>query len=200
MELTDVKPSEITFKQHLFSSDFSVIFLVVIRNQTCVMKVVNIMDVVHDCLMRIVPQFYGSMDKFDPRPCQPHLNMFVEDEYPPSAILLEYLPNVEMIHLHNYTTERADRFIEGIKEIHKALIFHGDTKPRNMLLVKDDPDPDRVIWIDFDRADTYHEDQITERQRSFLREEEGIVVSFKHHMDEDVKKGKLVKAYLFYCT
>lgn len=122
------------------------------------------------------------MDKFDPRPCQPHLNMFVEDEYPPSAILLEYLPNVEMIHLHNYTTERADRFIEGIKEIHKALIFHGDTKPRNMLLVKDDPDPDRVIWIDFDRADTYHEDQITERQRSFLREEEGIVVSFKHHM------------------
>lgn len=40
VDFSDVKPSEITFKQKLFSSRFSEIFLVDIRNRTCVMKVV----------------------------------------------------------------------------------------------------------------------------------------------------------------
>lgn len=97
--------------------------------------------------------------------------MFLEDEYPspppprPSAILLEYIPNLEMIHLQNYTTKRMDRLIEGIREIHKAEVRHKNPKPRNMLVVKDDAEEERVVWIDFDRAATYREDQITERKR-----------------------------------
>lgn len=51
--------------------------------------------------------------------------IFPEDEYPPNAILLEYIPNIEMIPLHNFTTEKADGFIEGIREIHKAGVRHG---------------------------------------------------------------------------
>ncbi|KAL1979382.1 hypothetical protein VTN96DRAFT_6071 [Rasamsonia emersonii] len=39
MDFTDVTPSEIVFKQQLSCTRFSVIFLVVIRNTTCVMKV-----------------------------------------------------------------------------------------------------------------------------------------------------------------
>lgn len=41
MDFTDVTPSEIVFKQQLSCTRFSVIFLVVIRNTTCVMKVVR---------------------------------------------------------------------------------------------------------------------------------------------------------------
>ena len=41
LELDDVKPTEITFKDKLFASKFSVISLAEIRRQTCIMKVVS---------------------------------------------------------------------------------------------------------------------------------------------------------------
>lgn len=48
-------------------------------------------------IVELYHKFYGTIDKFDPRLCQPHLKMFLEDECPPSAILLEYIPDLEMI-------------------------------------------------------------------------------------------------------
>ena len=40
MDFSDVTPPEITFKKELASSDFSMVFLVEVRNKLCVMKVV----------------------------------------------------------------------------------------------------------------------------------------------------------------
>lgn len=42
MEITGVEPHEVIFKEVLKRSEFSVVFLVVIRDTTCVMKVVSI--------------------------------------------------------------------------------------------------------------------------------------------------------------
>nr|KMM68935.1 hypothetical protein CPAG_05258 [Coccidioides posadasii RMSCC 3488] len=91
----------------------------------------------------IVPRFFGTMDKFDPKPCQPYLRKFMDDKYPPSAIFLEYIPNLEMLDLNNYTQARMNQFLETIREIHKALVEHGDAKPRNLLIVRGDPE--RVV-------------------------------------------------------
>lgn len=102
--------------------------------------------------------------------------MFVDDESPPSAIFLEYIPNMDSVYPENYTKKRADGFIRGIQEIHKALILHTDAKPRNMMIIKDDPE--RVVWLDFDRAQTYHAESITERQKVFIEEEELMVSQF----------------------
>lgn len=41
MELYNIDPSEIIFKGTLFASEFSAIFLVMVHDQTCVMKVVS---------------------------------------------------------------------------------------------------------------------------------------------------------------
>lgn len=41
MELDDVRPAEVVFKKKLFASEFSEIFLTVVRGQQCVMKVVR---------------------------------------------------------------------------------------------------------------------------------------------------------------
>jgi tRNA A-37 threonylcarbamoyl transferase component Bud32 len=113
------------------------------------------------------------MRKFDPRLCQPHLEAFVDDEYPPSAIFLEYVAGMEMMTINNCTEPRFNSMIMGIKEIHKALVRHRDPKPRNIMVLKDQPE--RVVWIDFDRAETYDEDTITERQKRFIDEEEQTV-------------------------
>lgn len=117
------------------------------------------------------------MRKFDPSLCQPHLKMFLDDEYLPSALFLEYIPNLEMIQLHNYTRQRMENILSGIREIHGALVRHRDLKPRNMMVVKNHPE--RVVWIDFDRAETYDEDKITCEQRCLLEEEEEVVLGFK---------------------
>ncbi|KKZ64658.1 hypothetical protein EMCG_09421 [[Emmonsia] crescens] len=215
MELDDVSPGEVDFKEQLFASDCSVIFLVVVRGQRCVMKVhhgrgpprpyerkdreldIHARGV---CNKGIVPQFLGTMDKFDLKLCQPHLKMFLEDEYPPSALFLEYIPNMEMINIHNYTEVRMNNLLLGIREIHKAGVEHNDIRSRNMLIVKDDPNPDRVVWIDFNRANTYDERHMTDKQKVLIAEEEESMEGFKMYMDEDVRNGKLDKAYIFYCT
>ncbi|GES57108.1 hypothetical protein ATEIFO6365_0001039500 [Aspergillus terreus] len=208
MHLEDVVPSEIHFQNKLHSSEFSHVFLVVVRNCTCVMKVHHgrgprkyyepdrELDIhVLECL---VPDYFGSMRKFDPRLCQPHLNPFVDDEYLPSAIFLEYIPGIEMMTINNCTEPRFNSMIMGIKEIHKALVRHRDPKPRNIMVLNDQPE--RVVWIDFDRAETYDEDTITERQIRFLDEEEQTVGELAECLRADVQKGKLDEAYLFYCT
>ncbi|KAJ5354955.1 hypothetical protein N7541_005999 [Penicillium brevicompactum] len=124
--------------------------------------------------------------------------MFLDDEYPPSAIFLEYIAGLEMISLQNYTPQRMNNFVEGIQQIHKALVRHRDPKPRNMMVVMDTPE--RVVWLDFDRAETYDEDQITVEQKDLLGEENEIVNGFIYCLATDHEKGKLNEAYIFYCT
>jgi serine/threonine protein kinase len=128
------------------------------------------------CDSGLVPNFLGSMRKFDPHLCQPHLNSFLYDEHLPSAIFLDYIPDLEMINIHNCTEKRLNNLITGVQEIHRALVRHRDPKPRNMMVVRNDPE--RVVWIDFDRAETYDEGEISDDERRSLREEEEIVVGF----------------------
>jgi hypothetical protein len=46
------------------------------------------------CARGITPQFYGTIEGIDVKKCHPHLDEFLKDEYPPTAILLEYIPNM----------------------------------------------------------------------------------------------------------
>lgn len=50
------------------------------------------------CARGIAPQFYGTIENIDPALCHPHLKEFMKDEYPPTAILLEYIPNMVSLH------------------------------------------------------------------------------------------------------
>ncbi|OQE35385.1 hypothetical protein PENCOP_c013G00037 [Penicillium coprophilum] len=47
------------------------------------------------CDCGIVPDFLGSMGNFDPTLCQPDLKNFRGDEYPPSAMFLEYIGTLD---------------------------------------------------------------------------------------------------------
>lgn len=102
--------------------------------------------------------------------------MFLDDEYLPSAIFLEYIPGLEIISVHNYTQRRMTNFLGGIRQIHKARVRQRDPKPRNMMFVTDTPE--RVVWLDFDRAETFDTSQITVEQEDLLKEEEEIVHGF----------------------
>ncbi|KKK19016.1 hypothetical protein ARAM_007163 [Aspergillus rambellii] len=199
MELTKLSPSDINFKHQLSCSRFSALFLVAIQDVTYILKVhhgrgpkqyyesTHRETDIHTCEVTayrrlqkyalckrgIVPQFYGTIDNLDPKLYQPHLKVFLRDEYPPNGILLEYIPNMQTLHWTNYTKERMENFIKGLKEIHAAKVEHSDIHPRNMMIV--DGDPKRAIWIDFDRAQTFDIGHITEEQQEWLDFEDDLV-------------------------
>ncbi|KAJ5801562.1 uncharacterized protein N7518_003630 [Penicillium psychrosexuale] len=105
------------------------------------------------CEHNFVPKFYGYIDRVDPAAFHPFFQDFAHDKLNPSAILLEYLPNAEKLNCVNYSDALYPQAIEGLKEIHRAGVQHRDIYPRNMLLVRGNPD--RMVWIDFDVATTF---------------------------------------------
>ncbi|EIT75419.1 hypothetical protein AO1008_08278 [Aspergillus oryzae 100-8] len=100
------------------------------------------------CERSIVPKFHGCINEVDPAAFHPALRHFAQDTFKPRGILLEYLPNAESLNCVNYSDTLYPQAIEGMKEIHKAGVHHQDIYPRNILLVRGNPD--RLVWSDFD--------------------------------------------------
>lgn len=105
------------------------------------------------CKRSIVPKFHGCINEVDPAAFHPALRHFAQDTFKPRGILLEYLPNAESLNCVNYSDTLYPQAIEGMKEIHKAGVHHQDIYPRNILLVRGNPD--RLVWSDFDVATTF---------------------------------------------
>ncbi|KAB8274581.1 hypothetical protein BDV30DRAFT_225746 [Aspergillus minisclerotigenes] len=105
------------------------------------------------CERSIVPKFHSCINEVDPAAFHPALRHFAQDTFKPREILLEYLPNAESLNCVNYSDTLYPQAIEGMKEIHKAGVHHRDIYPRNILLVRGNPD--RLVWSDFDVATTF---------------------------------------------
>ncbi|EEH34341.2 hypothetical protein PAAG_05390 [Paracoccidioides lutzii Pb01] len=181
MDFSDIEPSEITFKRKLFSSEFSGIFLVHHHDNGLVKTATPERETnIHICESTA----YRRLVKYGHCDCG---IMFLNDKNPPSAIFLEYIPRMEMIHPHSFTKERGEVLNHGIREmsraeskegrvrraVHRALVLHCDAKPRDVMIVSNDPE--RVIWLDFDRAQTYPTNSLTEGQQGFIEDEELMV-------------------------
>lgn len=65
----------------------------------------------------VVPNLLRRLRNFDPKLHRPHLDSFIGDKYMPSALFLQYVPQMEMVHLHNFSEERIDNLIMGIQAI-----------------------------------------------------------------------------------
>jgi hypothetical protein len=42
----------------------------------------------------IIPDFYGAIEYIDPREWGPYLDMFLDDRWPPNAVLIEYIADM----------------------------------------------------------------------------------------------------------
>ncbi|KAJ5783525.1 uncharacterized protein N7518_009202 [Penicillium psychrosexuale] len=114
------------------------------------------------CERGSVPDFYGVVENIDPeaKGWQPQLKKFHNKTFPegldlkarPNGVLMEYIPDLNMIDISNYTEQRAHKLKQLLAEIHKAGILHFDLYPRNMLI---QGDSDRVLWIDYELSEIY---------------------------------------------
>ncbi|OJD18421.1 hypothetical protein AJ78_01540 [Emergomyces pasteurianus Ep9510] len=221
MDFTDVDVTEITFKEQLAKRDYCMVFLVVIRGEACVMKVhhgqgpkqpwdskireTNIFKcestayrrLTHTgvCGRGITPQFYRTIENIDPTRCLPHLEPFVKDEYPPTGIFLEYIPNMKELSWTNYNEKMMQNFVDGLNTIHDKLVYHDDVHPRNLMTVEGDPE--RAIWIDFDRAQTF-DGELTERQQGWIAFEKKLMAEVADTMKHDFVTGKFDKTRQYY--
>ncbi|KAJ5569497.1 uncharacterized protein N7459_008927 [Penicillium hispanicum] len=176
--LTDIDPSRIKIVRDITHSDASSIFEIDLDGQKYALKLFH--DNVNPgytekgrdlnrfrcesnaykkllaagvCERGFVPKFYGYIHELDPAAFYPTLQHFGRDKFKPRAILLEFLPDSESLNCVNYFDALYPQAVEGMKEIHRAGVHHQDVWPKNLLLVRGDPD--RLVWVDFDVATTF---------------------------------------------
>lgn len=130
------------------------------------------------CARKIVPDYYGYLEKLDLNRWEgSHLDDFRDDKIPPSAVFMEYIPNMKKLDLETYSKLRIESFISGMELIHGARIEHNDIRPRNMMIAFEPDGTERVVWIDFDRARTYDLVSLTEQEVGYpAREMEELKV------------------------
>lgn len=128
------------------------------------------------CEKGVVPHYYRYINQLDTNQFRPHLDHFIHDLYHPKAMIFEYLPNAESLNCVNYSKEHFQKAIDGIQEIHKALVHHQDVYPKNILLVPGDPE--RMLWIDFDVATTFSSHKAMSQKEDYSLLEYEIVKDF----------------------
>ncbi|OGM45357.1 hypothetical protein ABOM_005550 [Aspergillus bombycis] len=216
----EVNVSEIDFLEKLKESKYSVVFKVSFQERLCVLKVyhdrgpseldppdreVNLfrsestaysrLKLKGLCKRGIIPDFYGIIRNIPPA-IDPNLDMFLDDTLPPNAILIEYIPNLQSIDLSNFSVERLAKLREILDDIHRAQVLHGDPKPRNMMVSLGEYE--RILWIDFDSAQTLAEGDLSPRQQKWIAEEVELVDYFVDALAEDFKEGRLNRTVSYY--
>ncbi|KAJ5198189.1 uncharacterized protein N7498_007306 [Penicillium cinerascens] len=120
--------------------------------------------------------------------------MFLGDKLPPNAVLIEYVPHVQPIDLSNFSPQYLHELRLILDDIHLTGVLHGDPKPRNMMISRDQS---RVLWIDFDSAQTFSE-SLTPRQKTWIEEENEMMDYFVKALAQDYEEGELRQAYSYY--
>ncbi|KAL3479252.1 hypothetical protein BJX99DRAFT_86909 [Aspergillus californicus] len=219
-------PSVVTFERQLFHSDRSALFLVNIQEKQYVLKLhrgrgpklpyesrdrntnphsceVTAYKRLQQhglCSRGLVPKFYRSIEELNPTHYAPHLWMFEKDEHPPKGIILEYIPRMTRIYYTNYTETRMNNLMHIFKEIQSAGVGHNDIHPRNLMVFEDEIDPkrERAMWVDFDSAQTYDPDNLTERQREYMDFNVEFMEEIADLVKADAEEGNLNKSAMLY--
>lgn len=131
------------------------------------------------CDRGYVPDFYGLIEQIDPKEHLPHLEDFLEDTAFPNALLIEYVPDCKPLNLSNYSAERVHKLRQILSEIHDAGVSHEDPYPRNMMVQQSSH---KVLWVDFDRAQTFTLGSIKPYQLELLESESMIMDDFVESM------------------
>ena len=77
---------------------------------------------------------------------------------------------MQEIDLSNFSEERMAIFRRILDSMHRARVEHGDPYPRNMMIQAGKYE--RVLWIDFDMANTFSEETpLTPRAKGWIAEE-----------------------------
>ncbi|PYH37816.1 uncharacterized protein BO87DRAFT_413210, partial [Aspergillus neoniger CBS 115656] len=202
--MTTISLHEVIFVDQIRKSPVSCIFRTIWCGKDCVLKVyhspqplpvgrrtrprnreTNPFKCESTALMRLrehgfcdrgdIPDFYGLIEHINPVQHLPYLQDFIEDTLFVNAVLMEYIPDVHPIDLSKYSPKRLHKLRQILFEIHRACVYHGDPYPRNMMVQMNS---DRVLWMDFDRAQTFMSESIKQSHLNWLEREQRMMDEF----------------------
>lgn len=146
------------------------------------------------CQQGIIPDFYGVIERIDlqtlPPPWQPYPCAFLKDKLlppPPTPSSSSTSPTCAGSTCPR-SQRRGGQNCAILREIHAAGVYHGDLYPRNMMVQVQEGESgeerERVLLIDFDRAQTFLEDldAIPPRQREWIEEENEMIDWFVENL------------------
>ncbi|KAK9235841.1 hypothetical protein V1525DRAFT_243922 [Lipomyces kononenkoae] len=215
---------DVTYIKVLKESESSSIFQVSVEGKICVLKVYHSMGKSHAdppdrdrevdtftcesvayrrlkskglCQQGVVPDIYGVIERIDPS----QISMAaLSEKLSQGRTTPKCYPHG--IHSKLTTNRPFDIFRKRIaklrtilKKIHEVRIYHDDPYPRNMMVQKD---TSRVLWIDFDRAQTFSEGYIVERKWQWMEDEEEMIDEFLDALTEDYMDGKISRTWPYY--
>ncbi|KAK9547706.1 hypothetical protein V6Z79_008532 [Aspergillus fumigatus] len=188
----DLENVPLSIVKELKSSESSSIFVVELQEKgrdlnrfRCELNAYRNLHSFGVCERGFVPYYYGYIDRLDPTKFCLHLTHFANDLYNPRGILLEYLQDPEELNCVNYSDSRFQIAIDGLREIHGALIQHRDVYPKNILIARE-----RVVWIDFDVAMTFPDKELMNLQaEEYCQYEMKLFKSFGELLQEDQRQG-----------
>ncbi|KAL2821688.1 hypothetical protein BJX63DRAFT_418052 [Aspergillus granulosus] len=152
------------------------------------------------CARGVVPYFYGTVTNIQPDHWQ-SLSMLFDDVRLLHAVILEDIDNMHQLDLSTFSESRLIQMERILQDIHEAGVLHGDPDPRNMMICPGRcGKPDRVLWIDFDRAQLLPEDNLSARKKRWLRNENELMDYFAKSLPEDYREGKLSRTWDYYYT
>ncbi|KAM3523374.1 hypothetical protein NHJ13051_005135 [Beauveria bassiana] len=137
----------------------------------------------------VVPKFYRIIDRIEDVNLWPDLYQFEDDTTPPSALIIEYIPDANKIDLDNFTQDNMDRLCAILAEFHNIGLLHGDPCPRNMMVVQGTP-RDRVFWLDFDSSSIEDRPIHDEHAEMLFRQESEEMACIAKVLSADAKTGK----------
>lgn len=133
--------------------------------------------------------------------------MFLADEQRPNGVVVEYIPHMQRIDLSTFSAQRLVGLRRILADVHAAGVLHGDPNPRNMMVVSPvsfsssgesqgesqgeagagaGQTHDKVLWIDFDAAQTFEEDvPLTSRQEMWFKQEVEMMEYFVEQLVSD---------------
>ena len=103
-------------------------------------------------------------------------DIFRKDKSPLNAVLIGYIPDLEIMDLSNFSTQYFDDSLQTLSQIHLAGILHGDPYPGNFMISRE---RNRVIWIDFELSTIFPKTStLTKRENGWFKSEIGLVNGF----------------------
>ena len=89
-----------------------------------------------------------------------------------NAIFLEYIPGLVRVSLDNFTVEGLHDLARGLQAVHAAGDLQNDINARNMMVTSRNTSRTKIMWLDFDTADTYDLDFSTAGQQQKFDDEQ----------------------------
>ncbi|KAJ2977821.1 hypothetical protein NQ176_g4159 [Zarea fungicola] len=201
-EMVDVQPSEVEFLQTLKEKrtaenkgdQLIVTYKVRVREKDCVLKVFKGNESFHQYWAEY--QAYLMLDSNGFCKRGDAYGSFTTMRNPPSAILIEFIPNAARIELKNFSQPNIDKLCQILREFHDIGLLHGDPYPRNMMVVQGPPD--RVFWLDFDSSQIVDREKLDDRTEHFFAEEAEMMDFFAKGLAKDAENGKLEEVWACY--